>query len=254
MGASAGSLGAVGVTRASHKKVDRVIADASLSGRRNMTTGANRDDHHLRGVAIDRDIKVDLWSDLRSVRAGEGCPKCENPLDVFKAVEVGHIFKLGTKYSESMGARVLTSDGSEVPIVMGSYGIGAERVMAAAVELCNDEAGIIWPASIAPFQVVVTPVNIKDQDIAAAAERLYGRLEEAGIETLLDDRDERAGVKFNDADLIGIPYRITVGKKIKEGKVEVMTRATRASEDLGVDTAVERLKELISNPGPDAAS
>jgi prolyl-tRNA synthetase len=247
MGASAGSLGAAGVTRASHRKVARVIADTSLSGRRNMTTGANRDDHHLRGVAVHRDINVDLWADLRSVRAGEGCSKCENPLDVFKAVEVGHIFKLGTKYSESMGARVLTSDGSEVPIVMGCYGIGVERVMAAAVELYNDEAGILWPASIAPLQVVVTPVNIKDAELAAAAERLYGQLEEAGIEALLDDRDERAGVKFNDADLIGIPYRITVGKKIKEGKVELMTRATRTSEDLGVETVVGRLKELISN-------
>lgn len=247
MGASAGSLGAAGVTRASHRKVARVIADTSLSGRRNMTTGANRDDHHLRGVAVHRDINVDLWADLRSVRAGEGCSKCENPLDVFKAVEVGHIFKLGTKYSESMGARVLTSDGSEVPIVMGCYGIGVERVMAAAVELYNDEAGILWPASIAPLKVVVTPVNIKDAELAAAAERLYGQLEEAGIEALLDDRDERAGVKFNDADLIGIPYRITVGRKIKEGKVELMTRATRTSEDLGVETVVGRLKELISN-------
>ncbi|HWP42839.1 MAG TPA: proline--tRNA ligase, partial [Blastocatellia bacterium] len=135
MGASAGSLGAVGVTRSSHAKIERVIADNALRGRRNMTTGANRDDYHLRGVSMERDIKVDLWADLRKVRAGEGCPRCEGRLDVFKAVEVGHIFKLGTKYSESMGARVLTADGSEVPIVMGSYGIGVERLMAAAVEL-----------------------------------------------------------------------------------------------------------------------
>jgi prolyl-tRNA synthetase len=246
MGASAGSLGAVGVTRESHKKIDRVIADNALKGRRNMTTGANRDDHHLRGVSVERDIAADLWADLRTVRSGEGCPRCEGRLDVFKAVEVGHIFKLGTKYSESMGARVLTADGSEVPIVMGCYGIGVERVMAAAVELYNDEAGIIWPVSIAPFHVVVTPVNMKDQELASAAERLYGGLEAAGIESLLDDRDERAGVKFNDADLTGLPYRITVGKKIKEGKVELLTRATRASEDVALESVVDRLKELLS--------
>ncbi|HSE98234.1 MAG TPA: proline--tRNA ligase [Blastocatellia bacterium] len=247
MGASAGSLGAVGVTRASHKRVDRVIADEALRGRTNMTTGANRDDHHLRGVSVERDINVDLWANLRSVRAGEGCPQCESPLDVFKAVEVGHIFKLGTKYSESMGARVLTADGSDVPIVMGSYGIGVERVMATAVELYNDEAGIIWPVAIAPFHVVVTPVNVKDQELSATAERLYRQLEEAGVEALLDDRDERAGVKFNDADLIGVPYRITVGKKIKEGKAELMTRATRTSEDVALDEVAGRLKALVND-------
>jgi prolyl-tRNA synthetase len=245
MGASAGSLGAVAVTRSSHSKVDRVIADNSLRGRRNMTTGANKDDHHLRGVSVERDIKVDLWADLRSVRRGEGCPKCASTLDVVKAVEVGHIFKLGTKYSESMSAHVLTADGSEAPIVMGSYGIGVERVLAAAIELYNDEAGMIWPVSIAPFHVVVTPVNVKDQALSEAAERLYGELEEASVEALLDDRDERAGVKFNDADLIGVPFRITVGKKIKEGKVELLTRATRASEDVPIDSVVARLRSQI---------
>ncbi|HET9532083.1 MAG TPA: proline--tRNA ligase [Blastocatellia bacterium] len=247
MGASAGSLGAVAVPRSSHGKVDRVIADNSLRGRRNMTTGANKDDHHLRGVSIERDINVDLWADLRSVRRGEGCPQCASPLDVVKAVEVGHLFKLGTKYSDSMGARVLTADGSEAPIVMGSYGIGVERVFSAAVELYNDEAGMIWPVSIAPFHVVLTPVNVKDQALSEAAERLYGELEEAGVEALLDDRDERAGVKFNDADLIGVPFRITVGKKIKEGKVELTTRATRTSEDVPLDSVAARLKTLISD-------
>ena len=245
LGALPGSLGAVGVTRASRKGVSRIISDESLRGRRNMTTGANRDDFHLRGVSMDRDIKADQWAHLRSVRAGEGCPNCEGVLDVFKAVEIGHIFKLGTKYSESMGARVLTADGGEVPIVMGSYGIGVERVMASAVELFNDAAGIVWPVSIAPFKVIVTPVNIKDQDLMSAAERLYEELEAAGIDTLLDDRDERAGVKFNDADLIGVPYRLTVGKKIKEGKVELMTRETRQSEDLPVDAAARTIGEKI---------
>ena len=203
-----------------------------------MTTGANKDDFHLRGVDIDRDIKVDKWTSLRTVKAGEGCPNCEGTLDVFKAVEIGHIFKLGTKYSESMGARVLTADSQESPIIMGSYGIGVERVMVSAIELASDEAGIIWPASIAPFHVIVTPVNIKDESISKTAERLYEELQSAGIEVLLDDRDERAGVKFNDADLIGVPYRLTVGKKIKDGKVEFMTRANRQSEDVAIDEVI----------------
>lgn len=245
LGASAGSLGAVSVTRATHPKITEVIADESLRGRRNMTTGANKDDFHLRGVSIDRDIKVDMWAHLRAVEAGEGCPNCEGTLDVFKALEIGHIFKLGTKYSESMGARVLTAEGNEVPILMGCYGIGVERLMAAAVELHSDEAGIVWPASVAPFHVVITVVNIKDQALVEAAERIYAELEAAGIEALLDDRDERAGVKFNDADLIGVPYRVTVGKKIKEGKVELMTRAARQSEDVVVDSIVESLRKKL---------
>ena len=246
LGASAGSLGAVGVTRATHPKITRIVADEALRGRRNMTTGANKDDHHLRGVNVERDIKADKWASLRSVKTGEGCPNCEGVLDVFKAVEIGHIFKLGTKYSVSMGANVLTADGSSVPIVMGSYGIGVERVMAAVVELSNDEAGIIWPASIAPFHVIVTPVNIKDETLVSAAEKIYDELRAAGVEALLDDRDERAGVKFNDADLIGVPYRLTVGKKIKEGKVELMTRATRQSEDVAVDAVRQTLREKLN--------
>lgn len=246
LGASAGSLGAVGVTQASHPKISQVIADDALRGRRNMTTGANKDDHHLRGVSIERDIKVDKWASLRSVKAGETCSNCDGPLDVFRAVEAGHIFKLGTKYSDSMGARVLTADGQEVPIVMGSYGIGVERVMSAAVELFNDEAGISWPPSIAPFQVVLTPVNIKDQGLLGAAEQIYDDLRNAGVEALLDDRDERAGVKFNDADLIGVPYRITFGKKIKEGKVELFTRSTRQSEDVPIDSVVQAIRDKVA--------
>ena len=243
LGASAGSLGAVGVSQASHPGISQVIADNALQGRRNMTTGANKDEHHLRGVSVERDIKVDKWVSLRTVRAGEPCSNCDGPLDVFKAVEAGHIFKLGTKYSDSMGARVLTSDGQEVPIVMGSYGIGVERVMSAAVELYSDEAGISWPAAIAPFHVVLTPVNIKDQDLLATAEQIYNDLGKAGIEALLDDRDERAGVKFNDADLIGVPYRITVGKKIKDGKVELFTRQTRKSDDVPIDSVVQSIRD-----------
>jgi prolyl-tRNA synthetase len=144
-----------------------------------------------------------------------------------------------------MGARVLTADGQEAPIIMGSYGIGVERVMVSAIELFNDEAGIIWPTSIAPFQVIVTPVNVREEVILKAAERIYDDLQSAGVEVLLDDRDERAGVKFNDSDLIGVPYRLTVGKKVKDGKVELMTRATRQSEDVVIDSVVETVRAKL---------
>src|SRR5215813_4697363 len=240
MGAHAGSLGAVGVTRY------KILVDNALRGRANMTTGANVDDHHLRGVNIARDIKGAEWVDLRTVAEGEGCPKCDGVLRVAKALEVGHIFKLGTKYSVSMGATVLNADGKEVPIVMGSYGIGVERILAAAIELYNDEAGIIFPITIAPFQVVVTPLNVKDADLKATADRIYEELNKSGVEVLYDDRDERAGVKLNDADLVGFPFQIRVGpKKLKEGKVEFYDRATRQSEDVGVDDAVRMAKGRI---------
>jgi prolyl-tRNA synthetase len=234
MGAHAGSLGAVGVTKL------RVLADEALRGRKNMTTGANEDDFHLRGVSVERDIEVAAWVDLRNIAEGEGCPKCDGVLRVAKALEVGHIFKLGTKYSDSMGARVLTSEGRETPLVMGCYGIGVERILAAAIEIHHDEAGIIFPITISPFQVVVTPLNVKDSDLKSTAERIYTELSRAGIEVLYDDRDERAGVKLTDADLIGIPFQIRIGqKKMKEGKVEFYDRATRQSEDTAADAAVE---------------
>jgi prolyl-tRNA synthetase len=245
LGASAGSLGGVGARdRASGAKQKVfVVADEALRGRRNMTTGANRDDHHLRGVDIERDIRPDTWADLRTVEAGERCPRCEaGALDVFKAMEIGHIFKLGTKYSESMGARVLTQDGKEVPIVMGSYGIGVERIMSAAVEQSHDADGIIWPRSIAPFDVVVTVTNVKQAELVEAGERLYKELRAAGLEVLLDDRDERAGVKFKDADLIGVPFRVNVGKKVAEGKVELFDRAAKQSTDLGLGDVTAELQ------------
>jgi prolyl-tRNA synthetase len=255
-GALPGSLGGVGAKEkarttleissiVSNQIVDRrpvnliVVADSALKGRRNMTTGANKDDHHLRGVDIARDIELDSWADLRTVSAGEACPNCEGgTLDVFKAMEIGHIFKLGTKYSESMGATVLTQEGKEAPIVMGSYGIGVERILSAAVEQSHDADGIVWPRAIAPFDVVVTVTNVKQQEITDAGEQLYTNLRAAGLEVILDDRDERAGVKFKDADLIGIPFRITVGKKVADGKVELFDRATRQSEDVSLDEVV----------------
>src|SRR6266446_4719793 len=231
LGAGAGSLGGVGVKKNARDLL--IIADLGLKGRRNMTTGANKDDHHLRGVNVERDIEVDQWADLRTVTSGEACPRCDSgTLEVYKAMEVGHIFKLGTKYSESMGATVLTEEGKPVPIVMGSYGIGVERIITAAIEQHHDADGIIWPKSIAPFDVVVTVTNMKDDHLRETAEKLYKDLERAGLEVLLDNRDERAGVKFKDADLIGIPYRITVGKKAAAGLVELFDRQTKTSEDI----------------------
>ena len=245
LGASAGSLGGVG---AKTKARDlHIVADNALKNRRNMTTGANKDDHHLRGVDIARDIAVDEWFDLRTVQPGEGCPRCESGvLEVFKGMEIGHIFKLGTKYSESMGATVLTQDGSQVPIVMGSYGIGVERIMTAVVEQNHDEDGIIWPRSLAPFDVVVTITNMKQDEVREAGERLYLELQQAGLVALLDDRDERAGVKFKDADLIGIPYRITIGKKVSEGLVELFDRRAKKSEDVKIAEVIAHLGDLCS--------
>lgn len=249
LGANPGSLGAVGAKKKASElqpgaKV-RIVADLALRSRRNMTTGANIDDYHLRGIDVGRDIKVDQWADLRTVSSGEQCPQCEKgTLEVSKALEIGHIFKLGTKYSESMGAMVLTQEGKQVPIVMGCYGIGVERIMASAIELHHDNDGIIWPKSIAPFNVIVTITNMKQNDIRSAGENLYKDLHRAGLEVLLDDRDERAGVKFKDADLIGIPYRVTVGKKISDGLVELFDRRAKTSEDVKLADVVGRIQKL----------
>ncbi|MBX7219741.1 MAG: proline--tRNA ligase [Blastocatellia bacterium] len=241
LGAHPGSLGAVGVT------TYPVIADEALRGRTSMTTGANENDFHLRGVNVERDIKVTKWASLRTVKAGEGCPRCDATLEVNKSIEVGHIFKLGLKYSVSMGANVLTQDGREVPIVMGSYGIGVERIMAAAVELYHDADGICWPVSIAPFEVVVTPVNFTDEAMRTAAETIYRELKAAGVDVILDNRDERPGVKFKDADLVGIPFRIVVGpKKLKENKVEFFTRSTKTNEDLDLASVVAHVRNVVA--------
>ncbi|HEY7786803.1 MAG TPA: proline--tRNA ligase [Pyrinomonadaceae bacterium] len=247
LGAGAGSLGAVGAkqkARLSGKEV-LIIADEALRGRRNMTTGANTDDYHIRGVEVERDIKVDQWADLRTVDSGDACPRCETGvLEIFKAMEIGHIFKLGTKYSESMGATVLTPEGKEVPIVMGSYGIGVERIITAAVEQNHDADGIIWPKGLAPFDVIVTVTNVKDENVRETGEKLYKDLQRAGLEVLLDDRDERAGVKFKDADLIGIPYRVTIGKKISDGMVELFDRRVKTSVDVKLSEVVSRVQKL----------
>jgi prolyl-tRNA synthetase len=225
MGARAGSLGAVGFRKA------KVLVDRSLAERKDMVTGANEDGFHLRGVDVARDVLPNAaLAELRTVKAGEGCPRCDGTLDVFKALEIGHIFKLGTKYSESMRATVLDPEGKAVPIVMGSYGIGVERIMAAAIELHHDENGIRWPMAIAPFQVTVLTLG-PEPELRKAADELVAALSEAGVEVLYDDREDRAGVKFKDADLVGIPIRIAVGRKgLAEGKVEWKLRGEKAVE------------------------
>jgi prolyl-tRNA synthetase len=237
-GANAGSLGPVGV------KNMRVLADSALEGRRNMIAGANKDDYHLRNVTPGEDFRPEFFN-LRHVNSGDLCAGCDGELSVVKAIELGHIFKLGYRYSEPMGLRVLGEDGKEVTPTMGCYGIGIERILSCAIELFHDKDGISLPAPIAPFSVVITPVNYSDAKQKEAANMLYRECQMAGIDALLDDRDERPGVKFKDADLIGIPYRITVGKKLSEGKAEFIERRSRATEDVPVEKVLAHLQEKL---------
>jgi prolyl-tRNA synthetase len=240
----AGFLGPVGLEPAK-QLLDggvNVILDQALEGRENMVCGANKLDYHLRNVTPGRDFSWTVAADVRNVIEGEGCPQCGSPLKVAKAVEVGHIFKLGYKYSESMGARVLDPNGKEVTPIMGSYGIGIERILTAAIEQNHDANGFWLSRSIAPFDVVVTVTNVSDASLLSAGESIAAELEAAGFDVLLDDRDERAGVKFKDADLIGIPFRVNVGKKAADGKVELVKRATASSEDIAIADVVAALQ------------
>ena len=241
LGAGAGSLGAVGV------RGPAIFADHQLADRTNMVTGANVDDHHLRGVDVRRDITVTKWLDLRTVGAGEACPACGAELEIFRGIEAGHIFKLGTKFSVALGASVLDADGVSRPLVMGSYGIGVERNLAAAVEQNHDDHGIVWPVAIAPYEVVITAVKVDDEATMEAAERLYADLLRAGLDVLLDDRAERPGVKFNDAEIIGIPYRITVGPRgLADGVVELVERRTGEKVELPVDSVVADIADRVA--------
>jgi prolyl-tRNA synthetase len=221
------------------------VLDAALEGRHDMICGANKLDYHFRNVTPGRDFQPTITADVRNAVEGEGCPNCGQPLKIGKAVEIGHIFKLGYKYSESMGARVLDEHGKEVTPIMGSYGIGLERILTACVEQNADDNGFWMPANIAPFEVVVTPTNTTDEKINSGAEEIAKGLEAAGLDVLLDDRDERPGVKFKDADLVGIPYRINVGKKLVDGIVEVVTRAGSTRDDVAVADVVEYVKKLV---------
>jgi prolyl-tRNA synthetase len=239
-GASAGSLGPVGVDNV------RILADHALAGRRNMIAGANKDDYHLRHVTPGEDFAAAFF-DLRMAAPGDACSRCGHPLDVAKAIEVGHIFKLGYKYSSAMGLKVLDEKGAEITPIMGSYGIGIERILTCAIELFHDKDGMALPPPIAPFSVVITPANYGDPLQREAADLLYNDCRYRNVDALLDDRDERPGVKFKDADLIGVPYRITIGKKLAGGKVEFLTRSTRVTEDVALADAVAHLRKVLAD-------
>ena len=254
----AGYLGPVGIewaqgsTKGDRKKdADKpvLLVDQALEGRTNLIAGANREDYHVKNLTPGKEFHPTAYADLRSVTAGEACPNCGAALRIDTAVEIGHIFKLGYRYSESMGARVLDKNGKEVTPIMGSYGIGIERILTAAVEQSNDENGFWLPATIAPFEIVVAPVNVKDEAVKAAGEDIARQLEAAGFDVILDDRNERPGVKFKDADLVGIPFRITVGSKVTEGTVEVVLRSTREVRDVRITAVVDTFRELLGRTG-----
>jgi prolyl-tRNA synthetase len=249
----AGYLGPLGIDWARDRKKDAekpvLFVDRALEGRVNLIGGANKEDYHLKNITPGKDFHPTAYVDLRAVTAGEACPNCGHALRIDTAVEIGHIFKLGYRYSESMGARVLDKNGKEVMPIMGSYGIGIERILTAAVEQSNDENGFWLPPTIAPFEVVVSPVNVKDEAVKTAAEDIAKRLDAAGFDVILDDRDERPGVKFKDADLVGIPFRINVGKKVTEGIVELVLRSTREVRDVTIASVVESLRGLLGRTG-----
>jgi prolyl-tRNA synthetase len=240
LGAHPGSLGAVGVAG------QRIIADPALQGRRDLMTGANEDDVHLRNVDVDRDIAVSEWMDLRSVAAGEPCIECGAPISLDKTIELGHIFKLGRVYTESLGVTVLDEDGKARVPIMGSYGIGVERALATAAEVYHDEHGLAWPMALAPWEVVITVIRPDDALAGGESERIYAELTEAGIDVILDDRAERPGVKFADAELVGIPVRLTVGPRgLADGIVELAERATGEKRDVAVADVVREVVDLV---------
>ena len=242
LGASPGSLGAVGVSNLA------IYADEALRGRSGMTTGANEDDVHLAGVDVERDVAVDHWINVRGILDGEACASCGETLRVARCIEAGHIFKLGRKYSEALGVTVLDAEGENRVPTMGSYGIGVGRAMAAVAETHHDENGLIWPMAIAPYEVVLTVVKVDHEESMAVAERLYDDLQSAGVDVLLDDRDGRAGVKFADAELVGIPLRVTIGPRgIENGQLELTTRADGEQVDVPTDEVAGQLVELVAN-------
>ena len=238
--AKAGFISAIGM------KDITIIADETVKSMKNFVVGVNENDKHMVGANLD-DIQIKEFADIRLVEAGELCPVCGKPLKVTRGIEVGNIFQLGTKYSEPMNAVYLDKDGKAKPYIMGCYGIGITRTAAAAVEANHDEHGIKWPVAIAPYHVIVVPVNAKDETQVKVAEEIYNKLLAQGVEVVLDDRNERAGVKFKDAELIGFPFRITVGKTIENGNVELVTRETLEKEEMTPDNAVVQVIERIKN-------
>jgi len=246
----AGFLGPLGIgwaTSLEDSSKPVLLLDTALQGRTNLIAGANKEDYHVKNITPGKDFQPTAYADLRRVVPGEACPNCGTSLQMDTAVEIGHIFKLGYKYSESMGARVLDKNGKEVTPIMGSYGIGIERILTAAIEQSYDENGFWLPPQIAPFEIVVTATNVSDEKLRSTAETIAQSLEAAGYDVLLDDRDERPGVKFKDADLVGIPFRVNVGKKVTEDRVEVVQRSTRQSQDVTIGAITEYFRQ---NLGP----
>jgi prolyl-tRNA synthetase len=240
LGAHPGSLGAVAVTQYV------VYADERLRNASGMTTGANQDGFHFRNVEVGRDIAVKQWADLRLVQAGEACPKCGKPLKVQRAIEVGHVFKLGTKYSIALKALFLDESGKQQPAIMGCYGIGVTRTMQAVIEQSHDDNGIVWPLSVAPYTVCITPLNVAPEgEVMKRAEAIYAELTQRGVDVILDDRNDRPGVKFKDSELVGFPIRIGIGEKsLAKGEVELKPRAG-ALQAVKAEEAVARVVEMI---------
>jgi prolyl-tRNA synthetase len=224
----------------------RVVADHAIKGMKNAVTGGNKRDLHLRNVNMERDFQVDLFGDLRVITPEDPCPRCGAEIQFGRGIEVGHVFKLGTKYSNAMGALFLDEDGIEKPIVMGCYGIGVGRTVAAAIEQNHDENGIIFPIPLAPFEVVILPLQMHEAEVVTASEKIYRELSKSGLDVLLDDRDLRAGVKFNDADLLGTPIRVTVGmRNLIKGHVEMKLRSEKESSQVPLQDAPALIKEEV---------
>jgi prolyl-tRNA synthetase len=238
-GAPRGFAGAV-------KIQTRVIADYSVINMINFVTGGNKENYHIKNVNVGRDVNIEAFTDLRVVQENDSCPRCGGEIKFARGIEVGHVFKLGTKYSKAMKASFLDKDGQEKIMIMGCYGIGIGRTVAACIEQNFDENGIIWPMPLAPYQVIITPVNINEDSVMKAAESIYSSMLACGIEVIFDDRDERAGVKFKDADLIGIPIRITVGQKnLAQGNIEVKFRKTGENKLYPLQQIVQEVKAFI---------
>lgn len=241
LGALPGSLGAVGV------KGVKIVADIALQGRSGMTTGANIDDKHYSNVDIERDIAVEQWFDLRQVEAGETCINCDQSLEITRCIEAGHIFKLGRQYAQALGVSILDKDGKAVVPIMGSYGIGVGRAMAAAIETHHDEQGMIWPVAIAPFEVAIVLVSMRNETAVERGVDLYRELKAAGIDVIIDDRDARAGVKFADVELTGIPWRVTLGPKgVEQGIAELTSRRTGETQEVALDEIATVLTDIIT--------
>ena len=252
-GARVGFAGPVGLS----KKAVKIIADNAIKAMADFVTGANKDDAHLTNVNRERDFTPDAYADIRAAGEGDACPRCGKSTSIIRAIEVGHVFKLGTKYSTKMGAEYLDEEGKLHPIVMGCYGIGVSRILAAAIECHYDDKGIIWPVTIAPYEVLIVPTNPKDEAVVKTADGIHSELLSYGVDVLIDDRDERAGVKFNDGELLGIPIRVTVGPRgVKNGVVEVQLRGGAEREEVKIAEASARVREIRAKlfsevtPGP----